>query len=287
VHERADDGCALLARGPQHREDLVGIACGASDDHPDPHVEGPVHLVVGDVPRILEQPEQGRHGPRVPANLRGHAVRQDAWQVLRDAAACDMRESPGEPALDDGTHDRQVAPVRREQGVTDRHTEPGQHAIDFQAEYVEDNPPGEGIPVRVKAIRREPDQDVTGPERPAVDDQRALHGANNEAGEIVLAVGVEPRHLRRFAPDEGAPVLAARGRHAAHDLLGDRGRQPARREVIQKEQRHCSLHEDVVHAVIHEVGTDGVVPIGEKRQLQLRAHAVGAGHEHGLAQTER
>ena len=55
------------------------------------------------------------------------------------------------------------------------------------------------------------------------------------------------------------------------------------REVIQKEQRRRPLHRDVVHAVVHQVFADRVVPPRQERHLQLRAHAVGGAHQHRLA----
>ena len=118
----------------------------------------------------------------------------------------------------------------------------------------------------------------------AVDDTAPFDGPDDEAGEIVLAVRVEAGHLRRLAAEQRAPVLAARARHAADDLFGHGGRQAPRREVIEEEERRRTLHEDVVHAVVHEIGTDGVVPVGEKRDLQLRADAVSARHQHRLAE---
>ena len=66
---------------------------------------------------------------------------------------------------------------------------------------------------------------------------RPLDDADDEAGDVVLAVGVEARHLRRLAADQRAAVLAAAARDAGDDLLGDVGRQPAGRQVVEEEQR--------------------------------------------------
>ena len=43
-----------------------------------------------------------------------------------------------------------------------------------------------------------------------------------------------------------------------------------------------SLHEDVVDAVIDEIGADGVVAIHHHRNLQLRSDAVRARNQHGF-----
>ena len=57
-------------------------------------------------------------------------------------------------------------------------------------------------------MRMSPGADVTGNELVALDD------ADDEAGQVVFAVGVEAGHLRSFAADERASVLFA-GRRAS------------------------------------------------------------------------
>ena len=86
-----------------------------------------------------------------------------------------------------------------------------------------------------------------------------LDRADDEAGEIVFAVGIEARHLRGFATEQRAPVLAAAPSEPFDDLLGDIGLQSARRQVVEEEQRPRALHEDVVHAVIDEIQPDGAM----------------------------
>ena len=66
------------------------------------------------------------------------------------------------------------------------------------------------------------------------------------------------------------------------DLLGDVRREPAGRQVVEKEQRPRALHEDVVDAVIDEVDADRVVHAGHERDLELGADAVGARDEHRI-----
>ena len=58
-------------------------------------------------------------------------------------------------------------------------------------------------------------------------------------------------------------------------------------EIVEKEQRLGALHEDVVDAVVHEIDAHRVVPAGHERDLELRADAVGAGHQHRIAETAR
>ena len=108
--------------------------------------------------------------------------------------------------------------------------------------------------------------------------------ADDEAGEVVLAVGVEAWHFGGFAAEQGAAVVAAAACDAADDLLGDVGREPPGRQVIEKEQRTRALHQDVVDAVVHQIGADGVVTSGHEGDFQLGADAVGARDQHRLAQ---
>ena len=112
---------------------------------------------------------------------------------------------------------------------------------------------------------------------------RPLDHADDEAGDVVFAVGVEAGHLGGLAADERAAVLAARrARRRSTTCSATSGEQPAGREVVEEEQRLGALDEDVVDAVIDEIGADGVVAAGHERDLQLRADAVGARHEDRL-----
>ena len=53
-------------------------------------------------------------------------------------------------------------------------------------------------------------------------------------------------------------------------------RQPAGGEIVEEEQRLGALHQDVVDAVIDEIGADRIVAVGQERDLQLGADAIGA-----------
>ena len=71
------------------------------------------------------------------------------------------------------------------------------------------------------------------------------------------------------------------------DLLGDVGREPAGREVVEEEERPRALHQDVVDAVVDEVLADRVVAVRQERDLQLGADAVGARDQHRVARSPR
>jgi hypothetical protein len=134
----------------------------------------------------------------------------------------------------------------------------------------------------VQSGGRKPDEHVTGANRLAVDHARSRHGADDEAGDVVFAVGVEARHFRRLAAEQCAAVLATAAREPLHDADGHVGIQPTRREVVEEEERARALYEDVVDAVVDQVEADRVVDPGHEREAQLRPDAVRARHEHGI-----
>ncbi len=101
--------------------------------------------------------------------------------------------------------------------------------------------------------RRQRDEDVPGDNGAAVDDVRAPHLTDDEPGEVVFAIGVEAGHLRGLAAEQRAAVFLAGRGDAGDDLLGDIGREPARCEVVEEEQRPRALNQDVVDAVIDEI----------------------------------
>ena len=83
--------------------------------------------------------------------------------------------------------------------------------------------------------------------------------ADDEAGDVVLAVLVEAGHLRRLAAEQRAAVLAAGLGEAFDDLHGHIRIEPAGGEVVEEEERLGALDEDVVDAVIDEVDADRAV----------------------------
>ena len=97
----------------------------------------------------------------------------------------------------------------------------------------------------------------------------ALDHADDESGQVVFALGIEAGHLGGFAADERAAVVLAGLGQAGDDLLGDLRLQLADGEVVHEEQRRGALHGDVVDAVVHQVGADGVVQLISKASLSL------------------
>src|SRR3546814_13605681 len=68
-----------------------------------------------------------------------------------------------------------------------------------------------------------------------------LHRADAEAGEVVVALGIHARHLRRLATDEGAAGLASALGDAGHHGFPESDLQSARREKVEEEERPGAL----------------------------------------------
>ena len=69
------------------------------------------------------------------------------------------------------------------------------------------------------AQTRDADEHIAHRDRAAIDQLRAIDRTDDKSGQVVLAVGVKPRHLRRLTAEQCAPVVAARGRHARRRRL--------------------------------------------------------------------
>ena len=114
----------------------------------------------------------------------------------------------------------------------------------------------------------------------AVDHPLARDAADDEAGEVVFAVGVEAGHLGGLAAEQRAAVRPAGAGDAVDDRAATSGDEAAGGEVVEKEERPRALDEDVVDAVVDEILADRVVHAGQERDLELGPDAVRARHQH-------
>ena len=80
-----------------------------------------------------------------------------------------------------------------------------------------------------------------------------------------------------------AIVFRARAREALDDVRENVRLQFARAEIIEEKQRLRAQHRDVVHAMVHQIRADGVVPVKREGELELGADAVHGRHEDRLA----
>src|SRR4029079_8424296 len=74
----------------------------------------------------------------------------------------------------------------------------------------------------------------------------ALHGADGESGEIVIAGSVQTRHLGSLAADERASGLAAAFGNPSNDAPGDTDVELAGSEIVEKEERLGAPHPETV-----------------------------------------
>ncbi len=118
-----------------------------------------------------------------------------------------------------------------------------------------------------------PEQHVPRPRRPG-QHRPALDRADREAGEIVVAGRVQPRHLRRLPADEAASRLPATLRDTLDDGLALGRVERAGSVVVEEEERLRALRQQVVDAHGDQIDPDAPVQTRFDGDAQLRAHPV-------------
>ena len=135
----------------------------------------------------------------------------------------------------------------------------------------------------MKPVRRDPEHDIARRDGVSRQHPAALHGADREAGEVVVAPGIEAGQFGGFPADQRASGPAAAfgdagddvGRHVRLELSGA--------EIIQKEQRLGAGDDQIVHAHGDEVDADRPVAAGLDGDAQFGADAVGRGDQDRIA----
>ena len=139
------------------------------------------------------------------------------------------------------------------------------------------------IAVGMRAGGSQTQQQVARRDPRPVDDPALLDHADAEAGQVVVARAVQPRHLGGFAAHQRRAGLSA----AIGDALDHGGGhvhiQFAGGVIIEEEQGLGPDDQHVVDAHRHQIDADGVVAAQIQRQFELGADAIGAGHQHRLA----
>src|SRR5262249_22199276 len=134
-------------------------------------------------------------------------------------------------------------------------------------QLLEEDLSGQGITVRMQAVGSEADDNVVGPNGPAIEDLRFFDDADYCPADVVLAGPVKPGHLCGFAADQRTVVLRARHGKAFDDVVEDAGFELPRPDVIEKKERLGTEDGDVVYAMIDQVLADGVVPVHGESEL--------------------
>ena len=115
----------------------------------------------------------------------------------------------------------------------------------------------------------------------------ALRDADGEAGHVEVAVRELPGVLGGLAAEQHALGAHAALVHAGDDVGDLLGHDLADHQVVEEEERDGAAGGDVVDAHRDEVDADGVEPAHAAGDLDLGAHAVGAGHQHGVLEARQ
>ena len=262
-------------------EDLGGLFFRDDEGHADAHVEDLIHLVFGDFAAFLDEAEEFGDLPGVFADGGATGFREDAGEIVEEAATGDVGGSV-ETACREGGHEGLVIRVDLQQFATEGEFHAGRGFVQRQAHLFEEHLAGERVAVGVEAVAAQADDDIAGADFGAVEEFGAVHDADDGASDIVFAFLIHAGHLGGFTADEGAASLLAGFGEAFEDLLENDGIEFFTADVVEEEKRARADDGDVVDAVIHEVLPDGVVAVRGKSDFELGADAVHAGDEHGV-----
>jgi hypothetical protein len=142
-----------------------------------------------------------------------------------------------------------------------------------------EHPPDEREAVRVHSGRGEADHGVSRFHPRAVDDAVTIDDPDAGSGEVELLLLVDARELGGLAPDESDAGLAADVGRALDELDDLLELDPARRDVIEEDERVGARRDHVVDAVRGDVGAARAQPSPLAGQDQLRPDRVGRRRE--------
>ena len=152
-----------LAHVAEDRLDARQRRLGDDQDEADAHVEDTVHLVVVDLPLALDELEDRRHVPRRAVDFAGDGLRENARNVVREAAARDVGHAVDlDLVVEEASDGLEEAPVDGEERVADRLVRAGQLVEGGHLADVEEDLAREGVAVRLEAAGGEADDDVAG-----------------------------------------------------------------------------------------------------------------------------
>src|SRR4030095_5060627 len=140
---------SLPARG----EGLGGpdrVARAHHEEIADAHVEGAPHLGLLDPAALLDDAEDGRHGPRARVDHRLAALGKDARKILGDPAPCHVGHGEHGHAPEQIEHGLDVDARGLEELLGHGAAEAGRGVAELEAPPVEDHLAGQRVAVRVK-----------------------------------------------------------------------------------------------------------------------------------------
>src|SRR5438445_7528969 len=270
------DHHAFAALVLDHLADHLGAAGDFvrvdNEDHAEPHVERPEHLVVGDAAPRLDHLEDRTDLPRATAQSCAQTFGQAARQVAEHATTRDVRSTlPG-----DRTELLQVRAVRFEQLFAQRAADLWENAAE---RHVLEDLAHQREAVCVEAAGRHTDQQIARANFLGVSHESRRNHADDDPGQVVIPERVDARHLGGLASQQRAACLTA-GRGDAFDDLRENVRvELAGGEIVEEEHRAGAGRGDVVHAMVDDVDADAAMRGCSDRHLDLGADAIGAGGE--------
>ena len=271
----ADHAIALML-GLQDVRSLLKLVLRDDEHKPDAHVEDAIHLVAVDLALALDEVEDRRHLPGRTVDLGIDDLRQHARNVVHESAARYVGHAVD---LDLALHelgDRlEEALVHRQKRLAERLVRAGQLVLPRIPAEVEDDLASQREAVRLQSARRQTDDDVSGADGLSGDEILLRDMSDNRSDKVILAHRIQTGHLGGFAAEKRHLVLLAGLAETGHDRLELLGVKLGRADVVHEEQGLRALNQDVVHAVVDDVLPDRVVLVHHRRNLELRADAVG------------
>src|SRR5215472_9479622 len=131
----------------------------------------------------------------------------------------------------------------------------------------------------MQTVGRKPDHDVADLNILSGNDSFALDNSHNEAGKIVVAIGIEAWHFGSLAPDKRASVVFAGFGDALDYFLRHSWLQFPSGEIVHKKHGRSALHSYVIDTMVDQVRTNRVVDFHLKSNLELRSNPVDAGNK--------
>lgn len=179
----------LFASVLQRTQSLVDALALNDEHHPDAAVERARHLARRDVPPAHERPKDARDLPRARVDEGTQAARQDARDVLDEAAARDVRHALDERGAraEEREERARVDARRREERAAERRRGVPRARRGVGLRGAREGLAHEREAVGVQARGRQAEQDVAGADGGEGQDQVALDGADGEACEVVVA----------------------------------------------------------------------------------------------------
>lgn len=268
-----DEGVDLVLAG--NRDRLVCLEFGHDHAEADPHVEDRVHLLVGDLAELLDQPEDRLRLGQVIDDEPDLGV--DA-QEIQQAVAGHVRQRLHLQPLQHRQDRRDVDPGGYQQLLADAAFQRIDPRVDRQTSLLEENPARERQAIAVNTTAAQADDDVSGLDVFSDDDPIEWYRTNAGRDEVeAVVVLFSPDHLsdlRDLATGDGhaglpSALVEPPAQFREHVRLQD-----LHRDVVDDGERLGADAENVVHIHRDAVDPDGIVPSHHLGDEQLGSDAV-------------